>query len=477
MGKDIIPSKNSGRITDYFCTWEHQGHFSGGRRSSDLMTEESMFSGNHPWCGLFPQIRDELYFVMDDGWDVPPGHPEVKEYTALQPHPEKFPSLTGSPAERLRELNERVRDAGWYGLGLWIATNAYKNGALAEYRAPDEEVEDRWRALILNSKEAGIRYWKADWGNECSSVPFRRMMTEIGHLFFPDLIIEHGRGHAPYNGRARLGNCRAREDETFFPMMTGFSQYSDVLRTYDVARLENATTLDRIETYSRTAAGILNCEHLAYMGAVLGCAIGIMKSPLFSDRGLEPVAAVRWHRAAPPFAGGETHASEKLLTERTYLENPTWYYEDAPRELIQEAPAIVSRRTGLPEVHNGGEEWIPFVAASLNPSGAYSVGSFRRQSDGAGTVLPDVVCRPEQPSEKIGIFGEFSRVEFDFRHTGRKVTRVLAQGLIRGAADDVTDACAENGGRIVIHKDLIDRVFRTEDRSAPAVMLAVTFGD
>jgi hypothetical protein len=57
------------------------------------------------------------------------------------------------------------------------------------------------------------------------------------------------------------------------------------------------------------------------------------------------------------------------------------------------------------------------------------------------------------------------------------VPRVLAQGLIRGAAVDVTDACAENGGRIVIHKDLIDRVFRTEDRSAPAVMLAVTFGD
>ena len=134
------------------------------------------------------------------------------------------------------------------------------------------------------------------------------------------------------------------------------------------------------------------------MGAVLGCAIGIMQSPLFSDAGLEPVAAVRWHRAAPPFAGSETHASEKLLTERTFLRNPTWYYADAPRDLIQQAPAVVSRRTELPEVRNGGEEWIPFVAASLNPSGAYSVGSFKRQSDGAGTVLPNVVCRPEQPT-------------------------------------------------------------------------------
>ncbi|MBR5366917.1 MAG: hypothetical protein IK132_11800 [Clostridia bacterium] len=471
----IIPAKNSGRIVDYFCTWEHQGHFSAGRRSSDLITEASMFAGDHPWCELFPEIREELFFVMDDGWDVPPGSPAVKDYTALQPHPEKFPSLTGSPTERLRQLDEKVRRAGWYGLGLWIATNAYKNGELAEYNAPDPEVENRWRERILFSREAGIRYWKADWGNECSSIPFRRMMTEIGHLYHPDLIIEHGRGHAPYNGRAKPGNCRAREDETFFPMMTGFSRYSDALRTYDVAWLENATTLDRIETYSRTATGILNCEHLAYMGAVLGCSIGIMQSPLFSDAGLEPVAAVRWHRTAPPFAGGETHASEKLLTEHTFLANPTWYYEDAPRDLVQQAPAVVSRGTGLPEVRNGCEEWIPFIAASLNPNGAYSVGSFKRQSDGAGTVLPDVVCRPEQLAERIGVFGNFSRLEFDFRHTGRRISRVLAQGLIRGEAEDVTDACVDSDGRVVVGRELIERIFHTEDRSAPAVMLALTF--
>ena len=240
---NIIPAKNNNRIVDYFCTWEHQGHFSGGKRSSDRMSEESMFGGDHPWCGLFPEIRDELYFVMDDGWDVPAGNPAVKDYTAVQPDPAKFPSLTGSPAERLRQLNERVRNAGWHGLGLWIATNAYKNGELSQYRAPDAEVEDRWRDLILCSREAGINYWKADWGNECGSVSFRRMMTEIGRLIHPDLLIEHGRGHAPYNGQASPGNCRASEDEVFFPMMTGFSEFSVssslVLGTWSLGAFSN----------------------------------------------------------------------------------------------------------------------------------------------------------------------------------------------------------------------------------------------
>ncbi len=475
IARNIIPPKTKSRIIDYFCSWEHQGRFAHGRRSSDLITEASMFEGDTPWCGLFPEIRDELYFVMDDGWDVPSGQPQVKDYTALQPDPVKFPSLSGTPAERLRQLNERVKNAGWHGLGLWVATNAYKGGELSVYQAPDAEVENRWRELILNSKEAGIDYWKADWGNQCGSLHLRRMMTEAGHHDHPDLLIEHGRGHAPYNGRARLGNCRACWDEDFFFMMTGYSLFSDVLRTYDVARLENATTLDRIETYSRTARGILNCEHLAYIGAVLGCSIGIMQSPLISDAGLEPVAAVRWHRAAPPFTGGETHASEKLLTERVYLENPTWYYDDAPRDLYQQAAAVISRGTGLPEVQNGDEEWIPFVAASLNPSGAYSVGTFRRQSDDAETVLPDVRCRPEKPTEKVGIFGNFSKLELDFSNTGRKVTHAAAQGLIRGEAADVTDACVTDDGRVIVNKGLIDRVFQTDDGSAPAIMLVLEF--
>ena len=477
---NIIPEKNNTKIMNYFCTWFHQAHVSRGRCAPDCINEDTMFRGEDAWCRLFPEIRDELYFVMDDGWDVPfradtpGGKLECEYYKSLEPHPSKFPSLHGTPAEKLSQLNERVKAEGWHGLGLWIATNAYKNSRPAEYHAPDREIEEWWRERILNSREAGINYWKADWGHS-SNMHLRRMMTELGHRYHPELLIEHGRGHAPYNGNAKPGDCRTIWDEQFYCMMTGWSLFSDVLRTYDVAELENATTLDRIETYARTARGVLNCEHLVYMGAVLGCALGLMLSPVNSKAGLEPVAAVRWHRAAPPFAGGEVHASEKLLTEKHYLDRPTWYYEDGPRDLYQQAAAVVSRRTALPAVLNGEEEWIPFVAASLNPSGAYSVGTFRRQSDNAETVLPDVVCSPELPSEKIGVFGNFGSVKFDFARTGRRVSRVAAQGLIRGDGADITDECIADDGSISLSGELIHKIFKTEDQSEPAVMLAVEF--
>ncbi len=479
---NIIPEKQSGRIYNYFCTWKSQYCFANGRGPEDLMTEASMFEGDGAWCSLYPEIRGELYFLMDSGWDVPfteltpTGELQLMDFTSRQPDPGKFPSLRGTPTEQLTQLNEMVKAAGWHELALWVATNAYdENGNGCSYESPDPVVENYWRGLMLNSREAGITYWKADWGNVCGSVPFRRMMTELGHKYHPELIIEHGRGNAPYNGSAKHGDCRAIWDKEFFGMMTGFSAYSDALRTYDVADLEHATTLDRVDAYSRTAVGIINCEHLAYIGAVLGCAIGIMQSTQNSKAGLEPVAAVRWHRAAPPFAGTETLASEKLLTERHYIDRPTWYYEDGPRDLFQQAPAIIARNTALPTVINGDEEWIPFVAASLNPSGAYSVGAFRRQSDDAVTVLPEVLCRPEQACEQIGIFGSFASVSFDVSDTGRRVSRVLAQGLICGDAEDITDACLTDDGRIRITEDLIHRIFKTSDESEPAIMLAVTY--
>ncbi len=68
---NIVPEKQSGRIYNYFCTWKSQYCFTNGRGPEDLMTEASMFEVDGAWCSLYPEIRGELYFVMDDGWDVP----------------------------------------------------------------------------------------------------------------------------------------------------------------------------------------------------------------------------------------------------------------------------------------------------------------------------------------------------------------------------------------------------------------------
>ena len=56
-----------------------------------------------------------------------------------------------------------------------------------------------------------------------------------------------------------------------------------------------------------------------YIGAALGCAIGIMRSRYGKDlfrmntKLDEIAAAVRWQRFAPPFSGGELKVSDKIL--------------------------------------------------------------------------------------------------------------------------------------------------------------------
>lgn len=138
-----------------------------------------MFRGENAWCRLFPEIRDELYFVMDDGWEVPfctdtpVGKLECEYYKALEPHPSKFPFLHGTPAEKLSRLNERVKAEGWHGLGLWIAANAYKNGRPAEYHAPDREIEEWWRERILNSCQFQSR------SGACCGCPLAQSSTAV----------------------------------------------------------------------------------------------------------------------------------------------------------------------------------------------------------------------------------------------------------------------------------------------------------
>ena len=66
-------------------------------------------------------------------------------------------------------------------------------------------------------------------------------------------------------------------------------------------------------------------------------------------------------------------------------------------------------------------------------------------------------------------------MKFDFAQTGRRVSRVTAQGLIRGDGADITAECVADDGSIELRGELIHKIFKTEDQSEPAVMLAVEF--
>ncbi len=473
---NILPETPDPGSVDYWCTWKRQ--CAETRPGNAGISETLLFEGPGAWARFYPEICSELYFVLDEGWDVPLRMPEdnLHLYGTLDPDAGKFPSLKGDRTERLARLNERVKSFGWKGAGLWIAANHVRDGKCVPYAAPDPGAEAYWRERILSCRDAGIQYWKVDWGNVCESMSFRRMLTDAGHELAPELVIEHGRGYRPFNGTGEEGNCRFTQDEDYFCYDTGLSTFSDVIRTYDVSFSSAATTLDRIASYVTTSKGIINCEDELYMGAVLGCAVGIMRYPGDPEgKAEEALAAVRWHREAPPFSGGGICTSDRLMTDLHYFTEKACGMT-GPALVRQQAPAVISRRTALPEVRNGDEPLVSFVAAAFHPGGAYSVGAFRRQTDEGTSVLPHVVCRPEKASSRIGVFGDFASLELDLRGTGRRAAQVTAQSLIRGEAEDVTALTVSDGCGIRLSRELLNSFNTASDDSETALMLEIRFG-
>lgn len=73
--KSLVPDMPS-QAPDYFCTWNLQGYVA-SYKSTELtraaMTEDYLFGDGlyQNWVDCYPAIRKDLYFVMDDSWDIP----------------------------------------------------------------------------------------------------------------------------------------------------------------------------------------------------------------------------------------------------------------------------------------------------------------------------------------------------------------------------------------------------------------------
>ena len=125
--------------------------------------------------------------------------------------------------------------------------------------------------------------------------------------------------------------------------------FSQVVRLYDISpQLAIPTMLDRIQGVLRYAitvgqeatSCILNVEDEAYIGAVTGCAFGVMRYPKGeypetftgaihpSGTRLDEVArALNWQRIAPPFPVGmmDVETSEEILADsHVFQEGETW---------------------------------------------------------------------------------------------------------------------------------------------------------
>lgn len=485
----LVPASLS-TAPNYWCTWSAQNYMYGqgaqtldagllegdsGARLAEQQLSYSSLLGPEGWLHRFyPKLRKELYVVLDAGW-------EEGNYASFVPDPKKFPELQGPVAEKLKQLNDAVKQSGWRALALWC-------------RNPPGGEKDT--QLVEWSEQAGIPYWKIDGGDRDFSVDRARDRLRSS------LITEHVFGEGPLNGDWRSdGRFPAQDWDS--PRIAILRQ-ADVYRTYDTSTtLSVPTTLDRVGALLKATENrppvraLLNCEDEVYIAAVLGCTMGIMRHPMKGKRpGGDPdsgfagprkskwrmdevIRAVRWQRIAPPYAvsPGFVHLDEEILTDEWRFEKgETWFHESIGVLARQGAPARIARNTSLPEVEPAAEK--PFVIAGRFPNGTAAIATLERTSRAKGWYCPPVSIRwnVSDATGPFGIFGSFVDLTLIFDQPLEKL-QVLAQDLAADRPQDITSSVRIKGKELSISGQLIRRIGLEAgtpgDLSDPALVLAV----
>lgn len=486
---NFIP-KTSTPCGDYLCTWELQentAHILGltGTKCSDqrdALDGNTLFGDTNYFHIVPREYRSGLYLVIDDGWDVPYGTPNEKGQPFGSCDPDKDKWQYGDTAvERLKGIVERVKALGYAGLGIWVATRTYYED---ERPVSFEEAKEYWSERARQSHEAGVSYWKIDWGYHCD-VPYRTMMTEVLREYAPEIIVEHAFCQPPFS---QMGDIERRRGET-----AKILPVSDVFRLYDVSKpFEDSSMLCRADEALSSASkrmpsntlldtmGLLNGEVCAYVCASLGLTAGIM------HYGGNDEAMLRWHRIAPPFSvyDAEYKRSDETLTDSMYFDRkPLWWINVAGQYLEEKAPAVMARGCELPKV-TPLSGLKPFVCASRNPkSGAYSIATFNRTVDPNSDIiaLADIELKVAETDALVGAFGYFGSLTLIYPEdiSGKRiyVEDLLADIDNPDAAVDVTDEVTMNGSSVTLDGRLLRRYGRLcrhdFDGSIPSAIIAL----
>jgi hypothetical protein len=474
----LIPTKPS-QAPDYFCTWNIQGFVCSFESSAQMrkeMTENNMFGNSQyqNWVNLFPKIREDLIFVMDDSWDIPISETskDGPTFGLTQLNQERFPSYTGNPAERLTKLVNAVKAKGWKGLGGWIC-------AQEAPIAGNVNSQEYWTERLKAANEAGFTYWKVDWGKQSRNMEWRKTITKLGRTYAPNLIIEHAFNGSPI-------------------------EFSDTYRTYDVENvIAQPVTIQRIADLLKykaqgDAKGIINCEDEPYIAAGLGCAIGVMRYPFAenlpngtSDYAFPPVGrdikhrldevirGVRWHRIAEPFGVGSDYNIDKNILKDYWVlgERETWNKKHKPGDTLRESsPARVSRGLPLAKITNATSNQ-PFVLSSLYPNGAVAIATIGR---GINHEYITERVKVEQEiktiENPIGIFGDYESLTL-ILPTKIKATdyEVLGQDLAGDTSSDITKEIVFKDNKIIISGEVIRKIGLSaaskNDKSDPGLVL------
>lgn len=485
----------------YWCTWltqnflaerysrqtEHEKlNFIGdqGAKAARRMINENEVFGKGGWASGWEGTRQNLYLVLDDGWDVPyGGHPDLRRdaFGSLETDGERFPSTAGKePAERLKILNEKAKAFGWKGIGIWVAAQRCGKDFDKPFSQNDEAY---WRERILWSRQAGITYWKVDWGTLEHDNRFRKFLSDAAKELYPELAVEHAICCPPLNGVCG-GKVKGRfsDDEKTCAASEEAVSYSEVFRTYDVLQpLSVATTLDRVAYLLPFAKGYLNVEDEVYLAAALGCQAGIMRSSYGvgldewddSERLQEVEAAIRWQSVAPPFVGGITLVDEEILfDDYTFGEKETWYWVAHGKHIRQGAPASVARNAPLPLVKAGKDGKKPFVAISRHPNGVYAAAVLPRTVCGKrGYVGGEIEFSVSGQPDQIALFGIADRVAFRFENAN--VKQVTAKSVLGGEEVNIPVSKEQDG--FTVDGTVITTLWHTRDKSAPAIAFTVEY--
>ena len=334
---NLIPQKGSYITGNYLCTWGFQAgwhSYAPGISSAEDgcvglrngIDGESLFMPGGILDSYPKELRGDLIIVLDDGWDVPYNTSNPRDKTrfgSCDPSPDRFPDMGDTQAERLRNLSDKVKSYGFRGLGLWISPQFPGQ--------PDEPFSmetfaSHWEKNARLCGEAGISYWKIDWGAADHSLPCRLLLSELASRFAPELLVEHA-----WVGGVFADNDERRKSEDFTQKLEFIGRCvnsGDFWRTYDVSPMAHAVTMSRLSDVFRAASEYqgetegrrksINVEHQTEIGAPLGCSAGLMSHPKRTPSSEKPqIAALFWSRIAPPYAhdANAVHISDELLAD------------------------------------------------------------------------------------------------------------------------------------------------------------------
>lgn len=452
--RSLIPPPSDELTGDYFCSWRMQKEAAKkyglrGRWKSetrDTMTSNFLFGKDADLHPLPKEERRDLIYLLDDGWDVPFGTPDIpgkaKIFGSLEADAERFSDLGRTPEKRLRKLCENIRNLGYGATGLWIA---------CEYQG--ENSEDIYRFYAEHAKlheAAGVRYWKVSRGTHEDDTSYQEIISQAVRKNAKEIRVGHRISEALPSGRKSKDQLCPEEIRE----ITSVLSHADVARirlvltpfgdTVLIRRLHEVFSVAKTCKDANPDAQVL-ADTRPYLAAVFGCAFEMICADA------EERIALRFHRLSPPFSVGEAdyRYSTQRLIDRLYIEMPkkSGGMSSAPAYFEESAPATMSRGCPLPTVRATGD--VPFVVASKNPrTHVYAIGTFPRNIDPNPQITPlaDVELEVEGDSVTLGVFGIFDSLTLVYRTVIPTDTVILIQDFLDNEYQTITQKAviAEN---------------------------------